>query len=90
MGRHVGGASAKQSGERMFGGCIASHFFRSRFYYFVKHYGYAAAATAEVAEIALITARLSARVLLGRTRGELAGRLRAPILSMPVKNSHAR
>ncbi len=38
--RHVGGASAKSTGQSLESSCIAEHFYCSRFYYLVKHFGW--------------------------------------------------
>lgn len=37
---HVGGASAKSTGETIESSCIAQHFYQSRFYYLIKHFGW--------------------------------------------------
>jgi len=39
VARHVGGASAKATGQNLHSACIAEHYYRSRFYYLVKHFG---------------------------------------------------
>lgn len=40
VARHVGGASAKSTGQTIETSCIVEHFYRSRFYYLVKHFGW--------------------------------------------------
>lgn len=47
--RHVGGSSAKATGQTMQSSCIADHYYRSRFYYLVKHFGWFRAIGAETA-----------------------------------------
>lgn len=48
VARHVGGASTKTTGKRMQSGCITEHYYRSRFYYLVKHFGWVQAVGAEI------------------------------------------
>lgn len=40
VARHVGGASARTTGKSLASSCIAEHYYPSRFYYLVKHYGW--------------------------------------------------
>lgn len=44
---HLDAASAKSLQRRMFQTCIAEHYFRSRFYYLEKHFGWPAAVATE-------------------------------------------
>ena len=67
----------------MISGCIARHFFQSRFYYLVKHHGWVAASCAEVIDLMLLSLRESLRTLRGRGSGRLLARWRAPILRLP-------
>lgn len=81
---HVGSISAKKTGEQLFASCIAEHYFKSRFYYLRKYYGWPAAALTEIAEFAL----LAARSLLNRLRRRpdesgLAERMSGPFLAQP-------
>ena len=85
LGHHIGGASAQQSDSRFVNGCIAEHFFRSRFYYLVKHHGWAAASAADIAELLIMAARAVLRTATGGSAGELVARLRAPILRPPSR-----
>ena len=80
---HGTGASAVMLKGEMYRGCIAEHFFRSRYYYLVKHHGWLTAASTEICELLVMTALALPRWLLRRKRGQLRMRLRAPILSMP-------
>lgn len=86
VGRHTLAASSDADSVAMVHGCIAEHYYRSRFYYLVKHHGWPAAAAAELGDIALLAARALCRKLLGRG-GEavLRERLRAPVLRQPEK-----
>ncbi len=55
--RHIAGASAQREGKAMVEGCIAEHYFRSRYYYLTKHFGRPVAVATEVAEYMLLAAR---------------------------------
>lgn len=83
--RHAGAHSAQQvEKEGMYYDCIARYFFASRFYYLVKHHGYAAAMTAETLELLGCGARDVVRWVLRRPgRGELRRRLQGPVFRMP-------
>ena len=66
------------------GGCLVQHFYRSRFYYLVKHHGWVCATLAEVAELLLKAGRDGARFVLAKASSkELASRLRGPVLRLP-------
>jgi GT2 family glycosyltransferase len=52
---HAGHSSASKTTVPMVNGCIAEHYFRSRFYYLRKHHGLAAATAAELGELALLS-----------------------------------
>ena len=47
VARHLGGACAKSTGKSMESSCISEHFYRSRFYYLVRHFGWTAAVWTE-------------------------------------------
>jgi GT2 family glycosyltransferase len=81
--RHAGGTAAKATGERLYRASIAEHYFRSRFYYLVKHFGWAAAVCTEVLELVALSARSLAKKALGRGGHELAERLSGPIMRLP-------
>jgi N-acetylglucosaminyl-diphospho-decaprenol L-rhamnosyltransferase len=86
---HVGSISAKKTGQPLFASCIAEHYFKSRFYYLRKYYGWLTAAATEIAELAL----LSVRSLLNRLRRRpdesgLAERMAGPFLSLPAPVAH--
>jgi GT2 family glycosyltransferase len=83
VARHVGGASAAQSGKARIGGCIAEHFFPSRFYYLRKHFGVVSAAAAEVGELSLFAARVLIRRVRGRDARELTARFGWPMFRPP-------
>jgi N-acetylglucosaminyl-diphospho-decaprenol L-rhamnosyltransferase len=81
---HIGGASAKKVERPMFDACIAEHYFQSRFYYLAKHYGWLAAAGAEIGEVLGLTAACLVRPARHRFQ-RLAARLRAPLFKVPPR-----
>jgi hypothetical protein len=89
VGEHVPGTSAKSTDKRLFRGCIAEHYFRSRFYFNVKHYGRLGATVVEALELVLTALRLPLRMVLGRDTTEFKIRLRAPFFRMPDKPREA-
>ncbi|MFH7320739.1 glycosyltransferase family 2 protein [Desulfurivibrio sp. D14AmB] len=84
VAEHVNAASAKATGAHMMWDTIAEHYFRSRFYYLIKHFGWPAAVTAELGELLLMTVRAAGERLRGRSYKSLGLRLRSPILKLPV------
>lgn len=80
VARHEAGGSTRNETDRHYSGCIAEHFFESRFYFLRKHYGWIAAALAELGELGA----MMARAIVGRGARELLRRrLRGPILHVP-------
>lgn len=86
---HHLGLSARQVDPSLTGGdCLSDHFYRSRYYYLSKHYGFLAAAASETAELAAKGCRDFVRAVLHRPgRGELRSRLKAPVYRWPERNS---
>ncbi len=84
VARHIGGASAKATGEKTRSTCIAEHYYRSRFYYLVKHFGWFRAVGAEstVAAVRLVR-RLRDRAI-GRTAACAAEGTLRPFLRFPA------
>jgi N-acetylglucosaminyl-diphospho-decaprenol L-rhamnosyltransferase len=82
---HLGGTAAKSSGQRLtYGASIADHYFRSRFYYLVKHFGWSAAVLTEATEVLLLSAKSFAKRIIGRGGQDLANRLAGPVMRLPV------
>ena len=77
---HSQGGSAKADGRRLYQGCIAEHFFRSRVEYLCAHFGWRKAAAAELVELALMAARAAAHAVRGRRSDDFWTRVRAPVL----------
>jgi N-acetylglucosaminyl-diphospho-decaprenol L-rhamnosyltransferase len=85
VAKHVGGASTISADARV-NGCIATHYYQSRFYYMTKHYGRIQAAVMELGEILLLSARTPLDLLRGRGTARFASRIRVPLFSKPVLN----
>jgi GT2 family glycosyltransferase len=84
---HVGGVSAQEE-ERddanRVRGCIATHYYQSRYYYLHKHFGAAQAALAEAAEVVLLPLSTLARKLLGKpVKAPPLRRWRHPMFRVP-------
>jgi GT2 family glycosyltransferase len=89
VAKHVGGVSARATGRELVHGCIAEHYFRSRFRYFRKHYGLCVAGATELLELLLMGAVAGARRLLGRDVEGFLVRLRSPILGRSLRAAAA-
>lgn len=79
---HLKNQSAKATGRRLYLGCVAEHYFRSRFRYLEHHFGWTAAASAELAELAVMTARAALHAAKGREIGAYWTRLGAPVFGV--------
>jgi GT2 family glycosyltransferase len=86
---HIGGASARATGSPLFHGCIAEHYFRSRYQYLAKHYGRPVAVLTEGAELAIVSLVSLARVCSGRDTSYYVTRLRAPMFGRPARSAGA-
>lgn len=84
---HIVGASSESVGGGRVHGCIAAHYYPSRYYYLAKHHGWLAATVVEAADLALTTARGAARALTGRGATMLTERWKAPIFRMPGRDA---
>lgn len=86
---HQLGLSARQVDPTLAtGDCLGEHFYRSRYYYLGKHFGFLAAAAGETAELVARASRDVVRALLARpSRGELRSRLKAPVYRRPEKTA---
>ncbi|MCC5887226.1 MAG: glycosyltransferase family 2 protein [Gammaproteobacteria bacterium] len=82
--RHVGGASAVKVNEARTRKYLVEHFYASRFYYLVKHFGWARAVGAEVVSRLLEEVRRFRDRLQGRASAENAGAKR-PFLRFPSR-----
>jgi GT2 family glycosyltransferase len=82
---HINAASAKATKARMMSGMISEHYFRSRFYYLIKHFGWPSAVAAEVGELSFMVVRAAVDTARGRKDTKLGPRLRSPILKLPTR-----
>jgi hypothetical protein len=83
---HHAGSSAKATKRLMWDGCIAEHYFRSRYYYLRKHHGKLLAWGTEGCELLLMALRAGARRLCGKTRDEReAVRWASPKWKLPAE-----
>ncbi len=80
---HTANHSALQTRQDLYAGCIAEHYFASRFYYLAKHYGLAAATVTEAVELVLLTLRAAMTLVKGQTDHLVATRFRAPKFRFP-------
>jgi N-acetylglucosaminyl-diphospho-decaprenol L-rhamnosyltransferase len=85
LGSHVQAASAKTTGRTLYHGCIAEHYFKSRFQYLTTHFGWPAAASVELVELGTMVARAVKRAVKGDDIDELKARLKAPVLGLSRK-----
>ena len=83
VGDHAAGASARSENATMYGGCIAEHYFASRFYYMRKHHGMAAALGMEIGELLLLGLRGLRRLLRREPLGEIPDRVRHAVPRTP-------
>ena len=84
IAHHIGSASAAPD-DTMISGCIAKHYYQSRYYYMAKHHGRLAAAIAEIGEFALLGLRTMMDVVRGRGAHRLLPRMQAPLMSEPER-----
>ena len=83
IGQHSGGASARASGHQLIDNAIGDYFFPSRFYYWVKHHGWAPSVAAESVDLVVSLLRAVARWAGGRDPSPRLARLKAPIFRFP-------
>jgi len=83
IAEHVNAASAKATKAPMMADTISEHYFQSRFYYLIKHFGWPAAVMAEAGELFLMFARAAAERLRGKKYESLGQRLKAPYMKQP-------
>ena len=79
---HAQGASARTVKRDLYEGCVAEHFYRSRFQYLESHFGWPRAASAEIAELGVFSARAALDTLRGRDIARYRTRFRAPVFGL--------
>jgi N-acetylglucosaminyl-diphospho-decaprenol L-rhamnosyltransferase len=85
VAEHVGGASAKATGQALQSACIAEHYYRSRFYYLVKHFGWTRAVGAEgILRVAFFARYLKQRYSRHKT-SVFSPAEKMPFLRFPAK-----
>ena len=77
---HIKAVSASSVGRELYFGCVAEHYFRSRFRYLAAHFGWPSAAGAELLELGVVWMRALVWTLRGRDLAPLKTRLKAPVL----------
>lgn len=82
---HINAASAKATNDPMIWGTLSEHYFKSRFYYLVKHFGWPLAVIAEIGELSFMFVRATADLARGRPYENLKLRLASPILKLPAR-----
>ncbi len=90
VGRHAVATSVRAAGQRLVNDAIPDHFFRSRFYYLVKHHGWPLAIAAELVDLLASGLRALARRIAGRDRFLRLERFRAPAFRFPDRPKPAR
>lgn len=83
LAKHVGGASAALEDKSRVGGCIADHYYKSRFYYLRKHFGVVRAGATEASELSLLALRAGGRLIRGRSPSDLMRRFGWPKFRTP-------
>lgn len=84
VAHHACGLVARATGAPLVHGCIAEHYFRSRFRFLVKHHGALVACLTETAELLVMTCVSLARRIAGRDIGDYLTRLRSPMFGLPA------
>jgi N-acetylglucosaminyl-diphospho-decaprenol L-rhamnosyltransferase len=83
VGTHIRGVSAKSGNALLYHGCIAEHYFKSRFYYLVRHFGRFTAMVTEVLEFVIMGTSAAFDMIRGVRPDDFAVRFRAPVLRLP-------
>ena len=89
VSRHVGGASAKSTGQYLESSCIADHYYASRFYYLVEHFGWPLALASELFVRVLYICRYLKDNLTGRRQLCLNDIARALRFRLPPRTGNA-
>jgi GT2 family glycosyltransferase len=84
---HQANASARKTGLNLYNGCIAEHYFRSRFHYMAENFGVVAAFAAEVIELAVMSLRAAVRTARRQRIHAYWTRVGAPVLGRPAQES---
>ena len=86
QGFHQNAGSASATKQLMYAACIAEHYFQSRFYYMVKHFGWTRAIISDVTDYTLSPVRWVYQFVRRKSGKErYVIRLRSPLLSLPKR-----
>lgn len=80
---HIGGVSAAEESSDRVKGCIAEHYYKSRHYYFRKHFGLVAAAMADVGEAIFMPMHEAFRKIRGKKSNGIFRRWGHPMMRVP-------
>lgn len=80
---HIGAVSAAEESDDRVKGCIAVHYYQSRFYYLQKHFGGFRARVASLAEFVCEPVVSLLRAVLGKHKGPVFRRWRHPLWHLP-------
>lgn len=87
LAEHEFASSSRQTGRKLYDGCIAKHYFESRFYYLAKHHGIVRATVAEVLDYATCCLRGLKGFLVRRPHEQSLVRIGSPLLRVPAPPS---
>jgi len=90
VGTHARGSSAQSERALLYHGCIAEHYFKSRFYYLVRHFGRPTAMLTEVLEFMIMGTSAVFGLIRGVRPYDFAVRLRSPMLRLPNEVPQAK
>ena len=82
VAHHVCGASTTDDTTRI-DGCIANHYYRSRYHYLVKHHGWFVASLTEAVEFSVLGLLVGLDLLRGRGVDRIRPRLQARLFTRP-------
>ena len=83
---HVGGASAKKSKKILVSSCIAEHYYPSRYYYLIKHFGwFSATATETIVFIFQTLKHIKNRLLNRYASEEHHNQVKYPLYRLPAQ-----
>ena len=82
---HEAGASAKSTGEETVSGCVANHYYQSRYYFLAKHYGRWPTVAAQSFEWLLLAGRWIVSCCLGKNSEKLRQQMRLIAFRPPAE-----
>jgi N-acetylglucosaminyl-diphospho-decaprenol L-rhamnosyltransferase len=85
VARHTSGHSAKATQQSLTSNCVSEHYYRSRFYYLIKHFGWTKAVAAEVISATLDRLRQVKRWMTRLPSDGVQRRTTRPFLKLPAQ-----